>query len=642
MSFSTLGMDVESKEVHEIPVIDEHPSGSAVLNSVPDELIPELSEKSIDLSSSVNSQGSPHSRKNGSVVNGSKKNQSKRRSSLVSQNPRPKVHKRKQNWETRKASVTYLDNTKKGFNLAMLRAFILDVIRSKSFASNDVFKAELYGKVKNMTVVFVSGLLSSDLNVSAISDKEHVFHLERPLKTSLPMIYDKFQHVIPMSLPANKESMISPMTVLLKIPLTNKQKKKREADNKELKLVLYDLLLTETEMRDNNYPIHSLIDSSEGNSLPNGWVETTPFEHSGSHVFAVDCEFCDAASGKVLTRVSIVNFQNEVIYDSFVKPDEEITNYQTRYSGITENTLREVTTTIDFVQKKLLSIISSTDILIGHSLESDLNVLHLRHPRVIDSALTYEHHKGFPQKPGLRWLADQYLGRSIQNGEKDGTGHSSVEDLIASLDLIKLKLMSGADFGRNLEELIFAEGTRASAKFRARIIDYGVSLYNNICKDNDFVDICSISNDSEALSTFESKTSKYFFNLVWFRDLKKYQQSQNQSKDTKENETSTSTLDTKSEETSFREKILTETNDRLQRVYDSLASGSILVVCSDGGETEDIFQLQKIRREFQKQLRAGVEVNEITGEVWDTQKQDLLHLAVSEARKAFAMIAIKE
>ena len=43
-----------------------------------------------------------------------------------------------------------------------------------------------------------------------------------------------------------------------------------------------------------------------------------------------------------------------------------------RFSGVTEESLRGVTTTIREVQAVLLSMIHKDTILVGHSLESDL------------------------------------------------------------------------------------------------------------------------------------------------------------------------------------------------------------------------------------------------------------------------------
>ena len=46
-----------------------------------------------------------------------------------------------------------------------------------------------------------------------------------------------------------------------------------------------------------------------------------------------------------------------------------------RFSGLTEEDMKDVTTTLEDVQEKLLDMFSDKTILIGHSLESDLIAL---------------------------------------------------------------------------------------------------------------------------------------------------------------------------------------------------------------------------------------------------------------------------
>lgn len=66
------------------------------------------------------------------------------------------------------------------------------------------------------------------------------------------------------------------------------------------------------------------------------------------------------------------------------------------------------------------------------------------HTRVIDTALVYDHTRGKPFKPALRWLAANFLDRQIQTGEQ---GHDSIEDAKAAMALVKLKLERGLAFG---------------------------------------------------------------------------------------------------------------------------------------------------------------------------------------------------
>lgn len=46
-------------------------------------------------------------------------------------------------------------------------------------------------------------------------------------------------------------------------------------------------------------------------------------------IYAFDCEMCYTRTGLELTRITVVNFDEKVVYDSFVKPDSEIIDYNT-------------------------------------------------------------------------------------------------------------------------------------------------------------------------------------------------------------------------------------------------------------------------------------------------------------------------
>ncbi|KAH1169181.1 RNA exonuclease 1 homolog isoform X2 [Mauremys mutica] len=166
------------------------------------------------------------------------------------------------------------------------------------------------------------------------------------------------------------------------------------------------------------------------------FIKLTPAD--GNHgVFALDCEMCYTTQGLELTRVTVVDSNLQVAYDTLVKPDNEIIDYNTRFSGVTEEDLKNTSSSIRDVQAILLNLFSADTILIGHSLENDLFALKLIHNTVVDTAVVFPHRLGLPHKRALRNLMADYLRRIIQD---DVGGHDSSEDAAACMELMLWKV----------------------------------------------------------------------------------------------------------------------------------------------------------------------------------------------------------
>ena len=90
-----------------------------------------------------------------------------------------------------------------------------------------------------------------------------------------------------------------------------------------------------------------------------------------------------------LARLSVINWHGETLLDELVKPENPIKDYLTQYSGITKEMLDPVTTTLHDVQQKLLKLITPTTIIVGHSLNSDLNALKMTHPFLPSTRRSY-------------------------------------------------------------------------------------------------------------------------------------------------------------------------------------------------------------------------------------------------------------
>ncbi|RIA83120.1 hypothetical protein C1645_834293 [Glomus cerebriforme] len=160
--------------------------------------------------------------------------------------------------------------------------------------------------------------------------------------------------------------------------------------------------------------------------------------HENNFCIAIDCEMVGIGEkGKYssLARVSIVNYYGEVLLDKFVKPTREITDYRTKFSGITPELLANANE-FKKVQKEVESIMKD-HIVVGQSIYFDFKALRTRHPEHLirdtsqyNMILGAETEKGVT--PSLKKLAKDVLRINIQEGE-----HDSIEDARASMILYR-------------------------------------------------------------------------------------------------------------------------------------------------------------------------------------------------------------
>ncbi|KAK4470071.1 hypothetical protein MN116_006536 [Schistosoma mekongi] len=152
---------------------------------------------------------------------------------------------------------------------------------------------------------------------------------------------------------------------------------------------------------------------------------------------AMDCEFVGVGfEGKddALARVSIVNQFGHTLLDTFVRPEERVVDYRTKFSGIRPRDLRKNGPARSFadVHKEVAELIKNK-ILVGHSILKDLKVLRLSHPRrfIRDTSRYRPFRELFSGRiPSLKALTQKVLGVNVQIGE-----HDSVEDARATMRL---------------------------------------------------------------------------------------------------------------------------------------------------------------------------------------------------------------
>ncbi|EAR85711.2 exonuclease (macronuclear) [Tetrahymena thermophila SB210] len=158
--------------------------------------------------------------------------------------------------------------------------------------------------------------------------------------------------------------------------------------------------------------------------------DTVKFENK---ILGLDCEMVSTEYGLELARISLVNFDGEVLIDQLVKTPNRIINYNTQYSGITQEMLKDVKVDLQQAQKLLFQYVCQDTILIGHSLENDLVAMQVIHNKVIDTSILFLTKN--ERKLKLKDLAQKFLNCKIQQGS-----HCPSEDAKSALSLAKLRI----------------------------------------------------------------------------------------------------------------------------------------------------------------------------------------------------------
>uniref|UniRef100_A0A4W4ELL5 Exonuclease domain-containing protein n=1 Tax=Electrophorus electricus TaxID=8005 RepID=A0A4W4ELL5_ELEEL len=169
-----------------------------------------------------------------------------------------------------------------------------------------------------------------------------------------------------------------------------------------------------------------------------GFVGSLPQTRAGCPgVYAIATEMCYTTQGLELVRVTVVSSSLQVIYDSFVKPNSEVIDYNTRFSGVSEEEVKNSYSSLRDVQAVLLSFIGEDTILVGHGLENDLCALKLLHNTVLDTSVVFPHRLGRPHKRELHSLSAEILRRITR---ESGEGRDSREDALACMELMLWKV----------------------------------------------------------------------------------------------------------------------------------------------------------------------------------------------------------
>lgn len=163
-----------------------------------------------------------------------------------------------------------------------------------------------------------------------------------------------------------------------------------------------------------------------------------------SRYLALDCEMVGvghAGKRSSVARVTIVDWDGRIVWDEFVLQEQEVTDYRTFVSGVTQLDLEDATLTLEECRQHVQTMIADK-ILIGHALKNDLRALGLTHSwmETRDTAkyepfmqTRFDDNILWPRK--LKDLASEKLGREIQ---RKGEPHSAYEDAAAAMDLYRM------------------------------------------------------------------------------------------------------------------------------------------------------------------------------------------------------------
>lgn len=556
----------------------------------------------------------------------------KRRRSSVAQNV---IVRKKKFLESEPQLFIYGDREKKA-SISSIRDLLLYSLTDMDLKPRWC-KLENRKCVDKFVIVFLRGLTNEEFGMPNLKDETNPLLLSNyqvnPNLDNFPKI---FKEVVPMVSPGSNKCIYSTYSSLVSYSLSKKQRLAIQKENENRKIILPDLYLKLEELLFNNYPIHKDVDGATQEMIDrtSDYKSTKDFKHEGSKTFALDCEMCRSEHNRVLTRVSLTDFDNNVLIDELIIPTEPIVDYLTQWSGITEEKIAEAKTTVEEIQDKILSIVSSNDTLIGHSLESDLNMLKIKHPKIVDTSICFDHPRGPPAKASLKMLMSSHLDTSIQKGF---SGHDSVEDCISCMELVKLKLSKGYLYGKsyNMESLF----KRISQNYKLVKTANGEKIpkssvvigYSNV-KDFGHHELqIQCKSDDAVIDEFIEHQPKFDLIVMKLRELEWFKKfSPNNS--------------VENLELSFtEEEMYTKVNDRLKRIYDNLSPNSMLVVCSENGDTREMLRLQELCKTFKYKVEKGANDEDIhvKDESWTEENAEKLALATEIAKDSLFLCTLK-
>ncbi|XP_062208792.1 uncharacterized protein LOC133910306 [Phragmites australis] len=174
-----------------------------------------------------------------------------------------------------------------------------------------------------------------------------------------------------------------------------------------------------------------------------------PQPQGGGRALALGCKMVGAGSDGTLdvcARVCVIDEQERVLFDTFVKPLIPVTHYRYETTGIRPEHLRDGMT-VKQAQRRVQDLLLNGEqpwkvrtsrgrarVLVGHGLDHDLDALGMDYPAYLkrDTATYPQLMKTSKLSNSLRFLTQTNLGYDIQ------TGHQHpYEDCVAAMRLYR-------------------------------------------------------------------------------------------------------------------------------------------------------------------------------------------------------------
>ncbi|KAE8384823.1 ribonuclease H-like domain-containing protein [Aspergillus alliaceus] len=171
-----------------------------------------------------------------------------------------------------------------------------------------------------------------------------------------------------------------------------------------------------------------------------------PNLHQKRRAVVIDCEMVQVKRWRrEVAFLSAVDFlTGEVLINHYVQPTDKVTDWTTRVSGITPAAMAEAVANGQALngwqsaRQALFNYVDAQTVLIGHALNSDLDVLGIYHSRVVDSVIVASEAvfgilSVFSRLYSLKILSEEFLNLQIQ---PENHPHVCLEDTLATRDVV--------------------------------------------------------------------------------------------------------------------------------------------------------------------------------------------------------------